>query len=429
MAGENVSGSGVHPGKPIIWPSGKPPVGTPIEAAPQTQVSGGVKGSPGTPEAPSASPTSAPSTAAPTSAGAPPKAGSQITRPLTVEDLKIHLLNNQIPDTDFNVKLASLMLNRGVELSRGNFSKLLGLMEGTDKSMPMQEAAIIAVMKGIDSPAAVKELGQFLAQNPQLAQQLASLQTASGNLQSVMAMAKGLLDPALVAQLTALLAQFEETFKNLPGKYTFTGDNSVGRSILLNDARALKALLQGVQQKAPMSEKPEAEALSTNMQTTISRLGSLIQNLTSQQILSQPGREEINYLYYQVPNQLASPPKNFEIVIKRDGQEKEATVDPANTQVVMSFELDNLGKMVVSMIVKNKKVYLIFVFSEKEHGDEARSRIPKEFAELQRKIAAKEYIITGYQVKVDKAMTNVKPYLIPLLPRLGEILKKIDVEA
>jgi hypothetical protein len=424
----NVSGGSVHPGKPIIWPTGKSASSTPVESSPQTQVSGGVKAPAAGTQAPSE--VAAPALTAPaTTAGGAQKTSVEITRPLTVDDLKIHLLNNQIPDTDFNVKLASLMLNRGVELSRMNFVKVLTMMEGTDKGQPMQEAAIISLLKGIDNPQAVKELGEFLAKNPQLAQQLSSLQLASGNLQSVLGMAKGLLSPTLIAQLGALLGQFEETFKSFNDKYTITGDNSLGRSILLNDARALKALLEGIQQQAPASDSPESEALSSNFNDTISKLDSTIRNLTSQTILSQPGREEVNYLYHQIPNFMTNPPKNFEIVIKRDGEGKEAVIDPNNTQLFMSFETENMGKMVVSMIVKNKKVYLVFVFSEKEYGDEAREKIPKEFAELQKKLTEKDFIITGYQVKVDKMMTNIKPYLIPLMPRLGEILKKIDVEA
>jgi hypothetical protein len=58
----------------------------------------------------------------------------------------------QIPDTDFNVKLASMMLKDGMELSRANFVKVLSMLEGTNKSTNTQEAAIMLSMKGIDSP-------------------------------------------------------------------------------------------------------------------------------------------------------------------------------------------------------------------------------------------------------------------------------------
>jgi hypothetical protein len=95
----------------------------------------------------------------------------------------------------------------------------------------------------------------------------------------------------------------------------------------------------------------------------------------------------------------------------------------------MSFETTNLGKMVVSMYVKDNKVYVVFVFSEKEYGNEGRGLIAKEYGEFQQKLADKNYMITGYQVKVDAAMCNIRPYLIPMLPSLENLLKRIDIEA
>jgi hypothetical protein len=137
----------------------------------------------------------------------------------------------------------------------------------------------------------------------------------------------------------------------------------------------------------------------------------------------------VNYLYQQIPNAMTTPPKDLEIVVKRDGEGKKSQIDPRNTQVVMSLETDNMGKMVVSMIVKDGKVYFIFVFNEKDYGDQGRSLIAKEYGEFQQKLADKNFLITGYQVKVDPAMCNIKPYLIPMLPRLEDLLKKIDIEA
>ena len=88
-----------------------------------------------------------------------------------------------------------------------------------------------------------------------------------------------------------------------------------------------------------------------------------------------------------------------------------------------------MGKMIVSMIVKDNKVYVIFVFNQKDYGDQGRSLIAKEFGDLQQKLSNKNFMITGYQVKVDPAMCNIHPYLIPMLPHLDDLLKKIDIEA
>lgn len=320
------------------------------------------------------------------------------------------------------------MLRNGLEVSRGNMVKLLTMLQGTDKSTAMQEASVLLLMKGMDSPQAAKILGQFFSENPAQAAQMMALQQGVGNLTSALGMGKGLLDPALIAQMTAMLAAFDSTLEDLTSQFATKG-KAFSRHQAVNDLRALKSLLQGIQNKAPSSDSAPAQALSQALIEAQGKLDGLMQNMVAQAILSQSGRSEVNYHYQQIPNAMTNPPKDFEIVIKREGEGKEARVNPKNTQVVMSMDTENMGKMVVSMIVKDNKVYVIFVFNEKDYGDEGRSLIAKDFGGFQQKLADKNFLITGYQVKVDAAMANIKPYLIPMLPRLEDLLKRIDLEA
>lgn len=415
-------------GKPIIWPSGKSS-GQPVSSAPTTETAGGVRTSaptssaPTAPAAPTTAPTGTPATAAPA------RMAPSIARPLTIEDIKAHLIKINIPDTDFNVKLASLMIKDGMELSRANFVKLLSMLEGTSKGFNVQEAAIMLAMKGIDDPKALQILSQFFAENPQLASQMAALQEGLAGLNSAFSSSSTLLNSNLVAQLTALLSQFDETLRGLNEKYQFSGDSSINSSDLMDAMRGLKALLSGVQEKAVVSDSAEAQVLQANLSSTLSKMNSAIDNLVAQGLLSQKGREEVNFLYQQMPNTSAKPPQNVEIVVKREGQGKESNIDNENTQIVMSMDTTNLGKMVCSMIVKGKKVYVIFVFNEKEYGDDARNLIAAEFANLQKKLADKDFVVTGYQVKIDPAMCAIRPYLISMLPTLEAQLRKIDLEA
>ena len=427
MVGEFATeGGGVHPGKPVIWPTGKSS-SAPVNSTNQAQTSGGVRGVP-TQVAPTRPGEVAPTeTTAPAGTPAAAPARPSVSTVLTVEHIRAHLLKLQINPTDFNTKLASLMLRNGVELSRANFIKLFSMLQGTNKSQAMQEAAVLLLMKGIDSPQAVKVLGQYFAQNPGLASQLLGMQDAIGNLLNAMGMGKGLLDANLVSQLAALLSQFDETFRNLTNKAS--GKEAINRQNMINDVRALKALLSGVQDKAPNSESAEAHALSSALMEFQGKLDGVMQNMLAQAILSQSGRSEVNYLYHQIPNAMTNPPKDLEIVVKRDGEGENSQVDPRNTQVVMSMETENMGKMVVSMYVKNNKVYVVFVFSEKDYGDQGRGLIAKEFGELQQKLADRNFMMTGYQVKIDPAMCNIRPYLIPMIPSLENLLKKIDIEA
>lgn len=426
MPGEfGAEGGGIHPEKPIIWPTSKQ-TSSPVDSSSQTQTSGGVRGVPSK-AAPTKPSEAAPSTPSQTTAPSAAPARPSVATALTVEHVREHLLNIQVEPNEANVKLASAMLQKGVELSRTNFVKLMSMLQGTNKSQAMQEAALLLLMKGIDSPQAVKVLGQYFSENPGLASQMMGMQEGIGNLISAMGMGKGLLDANLVSQLGALLSQFDETFRGLSEKAS--GKGSISQENFINDVRALKALLSGVQNKAPTSGSAEAQSLSSSLMEFQGKLDGLMQNMVAQAILSQKGRSEVNYLYHQIPNAMTDPPKDLEIVVKRDGEGKDATVDPRNTQVVMSMETENMGKMVVSMYVKDNKVYVIFVFSEKDYGDKGRAAIAKEFGEFQEKLADKNFMITGYQVKVDQAMCNIRPYLIPMLPSLQNILKRIDVEA
>lgn len=426
MAGNdlNTSAGGIHPGKPIIWPTGKQSsTSQPITQAQTTQTAGNVRPSAGANVAGSAQ------VEAPATSGAAtpsvPKAAVSIARALTINDIKQHLTQLQIPDTDFNVKLASLMIKDGLEVSRNNFVSILSMLSGTDKSLNMQESAIMLLMKGIDSPEALQILGKFFSENPQIAAQLIALQEAIGNLGSAFAVSQALLDSNLVSQLGALLSQVDTLLKEMGDKSKASGSNTE----LLNDLRALKSILQGVEQKAGTSDSAEAQVLQSTITETQSKLNSLTNNLVAQAILSQKGREEVNYLYQQVPNASVKPPKDLEIVVKRDGEGKDSLFDADNSQVILSLQTANLGKMVCSVYIKGKRVYIIFVFNEKQNGDNARELIAKEYNNLQKKLVEKNFVVSGYQVKVDPAMCSVKPYLIPMLPRLGEQLKKIDLEA
>ena len=428
----NTSAGGIHPGKPVIWPTGKSSSSssssTPVSSSPTTQTTGNVRtGAPSqtAPTAPTA-PTQDPAAPAKPAPAAP---APSIARPLTLEDIRAHLLKINIPDSDFNMKLASLMIKDGLELSSENIVKLLSMLEGTNKSLSLQEAAIMMLMKGMDDPKALESLGKFFSENPQMASQMAALQESMMALTTALGVSQGLLDPALVSQLGALMAQFDESLKMLNENYQFSGNNSVDANGMMNAMKGLKALLEGVQGKAQVSDSAEAQILQASLNETLNRTNQMIENLVAQGVLSQKGREEANFIYQQIPNPEAKNPQNMEIVVKREGAGEQSEVDYENTQVVMSLQTTNLGKMVCSIIVRGKKVYVIFVFNEKDYGDEAREMISKQFANLQKNLADKSFVVTGYQVKVDPAMCAVRPYLISMLPTLEAQLRKIDLEA
>ncbi|MFH1617326.1 MAG: hypothetical protein ABIB65_01980 [Candidatus Margulisiibacteriota bacterium] len=423
-------GAGIHPGQPIIWPSGKgSPQSQSVSQAQVAQTSGGVRGSAGAAVGPSG--VTGTTVTGPGAPASPAQTAPAIARALTEADLKNHLVKIQIPDTTANVKLASIMLKYGMELSRGNFVNVLTMLEGTDKSMSTQEAAVLLSMKNIDSPKALDVLSNFIAQNPQLSAQLANVQQAMANLGTALGISQGLMDANLVGQLGALLTQFDSMVQDLGRKSQFTGDNSLGFKDLMNSLRGMKAILEGAQGQVKSGDSAESQMLQSSLMQTLRQLSSAMDNMIAQAILSQKGKsEEVNYLYEQIPNLSEGSKRDLEIVIKRDSnKESKDLVDRENTNVIISLGTENLGKMVCNIIIKGKRVYLVFVFDSKDYGDDARAIISKEFAALQKKMTEKNFVVSGYQVKVDPAMCSIKPYLIPLLPRLEEQLKKIDLEA
>lgn len=415
------SAGGLHPGRPVIWPTGK---GSPQQttSAQTTQTTGGVRNVPTqTPTriagAPSA--TAAAQAAATTAA----TAAQNIARAFTVQDLRQHLLNIQIPDTEFNVHLAQIMLKYGVEISRANFVKVMTMMEGTNMSSSVQEAAIALLLKGIDSPEALKILSNYFSQNPELASQILSLQQSIGSLQGSLGMGKAMLDPGLMSRIAAMLTQFDDLLKGLPGNYKFSEKEGVNREGLINDVRALKAFLGGIEEKSSVKGGGESEVLSASLSGAVNKLDNVLQNLVAQAIMSKGSdRQELNYQFYQIPNSLATPPKNFEIIIKRDNSEAKS-IDPQDTQIIMSVDTHNMGKVSIVMRVKDKKVSLLF----NTEASDAQNLIIRQSGDLKQKLFDKDYIAEGFQVKVNPTMCNIRPYLIPLIG-LDDLLK-INVEA
>jgi hypothetical protein len=424
MAGENLNtaGGGLHPGRPVIWPTGKNAAQSEqVSQSKQAQTAGGVRGVP-VQTAKTSSATSA-TMAAQASATSAAQTAANVARALTTADIKQHLLNIQIPDTDVNMHLAQLMLKHGLELSRSNFVKLMNMMEGTNMSTNVQEAAIALLLKGIDSPEALTILTNYFTQNPEMAAQLMALQESIGSLQGALGMGKAALSSQLLSQIAAMLTQFDELLKGLPGNYKFSENNSISRDGLVNDVRALKALLEGLQEKTSVQGGGESEILSAGLSSSIGKLDSVLQNLVAQAIMSQNSdRQEVNYQFYQIPNAMVTPPKNMEVIVKKDSSGN-AAIDPNDTQIIMSIDTHNMGKISLVLRVKDKKVSLLFNTEAKD----IQNLIIRESGELKQKMMDQDYVAEGFQVKVNPTMCNIRPYLIPMIG-LDDLLK-INVEA
>lgn len=435
MGDLQTAAGGIHPGKPVIWPQTKSQSQSQQESqtqAQQTSTSSQSSSQSSTAQstsqaatpaqsAQSAASSTASASAAATTAAASTSQPSQAVRELTINDVTSHLTSINVPSTEANVKLASLMLRFGVELSRDNFIKALAMTEGTNKSSSTQEAAMVLLTKGItNSSEAVTMLSNQLADTPNVTGQLSALNSSLAQMSASIQMNSASLPPALLSQITSLVGQFAAIIGDLPKKYKFgsEGGSAIGRDDLMNDIRALSSLLDGIQSQALSKEAaatPENEAARSAIIAASKKLGDLLENLTSQALLSQRASksymgQQDDYLYYQIPNTMLTPPSSVEIIVKQDPKRKSA-VDMSDTHIAIGLETEALGKMVVSVIVRDKNVKMLFNTEE----DDTKKLCDAENINLKRKLSEKGYNVEECQARVNKTMCSIKPFLIPLL--------------
>jgi hypothetical protein len=413
----NTSAGSLHPGRPVIWPTGK---SAPTSSSPQAAA--GAQASKAAAQASKAAPLT-PAEIAQAQAAAKAMERGEVARQFTAADLKQLLISQNIADSELNEKLATSMLRYGLEVSKANFTKLAAMV-GTDPSQTAQEASILLLMKGIESPAAAKALTKFLSENPQLAAQLLSLKGNISDLISALAMGKGIMNDQMLAQMIAVLAQFDKELDSVPGKYKFSGKGSMGRSELSSGLRAMKALLDGLPGKQNLPDSAEGQIIESNINATSNRLDQMIQNVISQAMLSkQTPKEAVNYSYYQIPNALVKPPTTVDMIIKRSVKEGGKKIDPADTQIIMSIDTQNMGRVAVKMSIKGKNVEFLF----NTLNDEVKSFIAGNAKELAGAVSKKDFSVPKIQVNVNPSMCAIKPFLIPFLGI--EDLMKIDVSA
>ena len=409
--GEDITtgGTGLSREARPVWPTGK---GKPTAPTPEA-----AKGPQAAEKAASAA------QAAEVKAAIQAAAAKEIARKFTPKDLSALLLSQEIPDTEANQRIATFMLRYGVEASKANINKLIAMVGG-DLNQSTLEAALLLLMRGIDAPAAVKTLSRFLSENPQMASQLSSLGGNISDLIAALSMGKGKINDQLLAKITAVLSQFNEELENVPGRYKFSGKGTMGRAELASNLRALKALLEGVPERENLPNTPQGQIIDSTMNAASERLEQMIQNITSQALLSNRSTKgEDNFVYYQIPNAMTKPYTTVDLIIKRSDSEGGKKIDPKDTQVIMSFETINLGRIAVKMIIKDKNVSFLF----NTQNDEVKSVIALNTSDLAASLAQKDYSATKFDIHVNPPMCTIDPSLMSL--RGTEDLMWIDVRA
>lgn len=434
MAESNVSGSGVHPGKPVIWPTGKGSASSSQNTQSSAQITsqqvaqtGGAKASVSTAQtaaSQAAAQASATQAAAATKAQAKPT--SPVSRPQTMQDIASLLLSNNIPDTPANRNIAMQMLNRGFELSRANFVRVLSNLEGTDKSQQALESALVMLGKEIDSQPGMKLISNQLHNNPQLTQQIEAL---VHDLATTAGVIKALSSAGVMGKLAEILSELDKKLSNFADKYKFTGDASLSREELMNDLRAIRSLAEGIKEQAQSAEgaqQTSQAALESSLEQIAKQATQILDNLTAQAILSKAtDKPDSNYVVYNVPNPAANG-EDVVIQVRRDGSGPKAEIDAGKTQISMSMGTKNLGKLNIILSVRDvenkKNVAAIF----NAETDDVKNYIAENSADFLRSMAEKECIVTSFHAVKNPEITMTDFYV----PKVGlDNLLKIDVEA
>jgi hypothetical protein len=421
----------VHPGKPIIWPTGKSSSSSsqPISSE-QVAEAGGSRASVSTAKtgAAQAAQQAGATQAAATTTPAATRPAAQISRPQTLQDISALLLSNNIPDTPANRNLAMQMLNRGFELSRANIISVLSNLEGTNKSQGAIDSALVMLAKEIDSQPGMKLISQQMQNSPQLTGQLNALGQEMATTIGVM---KALTLSGVAGKLAEIFSQFEKEINSLTDRYKFTGDGSLSREELTASLRAVKALCEGAEEQMQSAQTGKADqtgqdALRASLKNIISQANAALENITSQAILSKPTeRPENNYVVYHVPNPAVTG-EDVVIQVRRDGSGPKAEIDAKKTQINLSMGTKNLGKLYVSMSVRevNEKKNVTAIFNTET--EEAKEAIAQNSGDFLKSMAEKECIVTSFHAVKNPKVAVVDFYL----PKVGlDDLMKIDVQA
>ncbi len=336
------------------------------------------------------------------------------SRKMTTRDIVNQLLQLGVRATAENRSLAMKMLVLGLELSKENFAKIDTLLQGLTRNSFTEQAAVIAVTKGLDSKEAVQQLARFLENNPQLSQQLNNVQSSISSLQSILS-GQNILSPVLTTQLTAVLASLEGAIIALPDnikKDMKKGRGLMSKAELLTNMRAVKSLVSGVSDK--IGDKANANNLIAALGKLAGNAKDVAENIIVQSILSRVGeREDVamadKFSYWQIPNSMATPPETIELLVQRDKKNKNKTINKRKTKMIIKTTTKELGELAIEIDVADNDLDLKFNTKE----DNVRDLINKEITNLKNKLAAYNY--KTQSVRIVKRNLDVKKFLIPTL--------------
>jgi hypothetical protein len=352
------------------------------------------------------------------------------SRPMTKNDVLNQLLKLQVIPTKENQQILLAMLEHGLEASPENFETIQRLVKGNAKASTVK-SAIIAQTKGLSQfQKSVDVVAQFLTAHPQLTEQTQKLQQQIAKIQSLFDEMGGIIKPELLAGLTSLLSDVDEEFKKLTKKAKNKPNTfpKFKHGTLLTDMKSLHDFLGGV--ISQLAEQHPDNAKIADLQKQIHELkkglSTLVDTLTSHLIISQ-NSENISQLandkftYCMLPNVLAENEKDIELLIRKNGQNKDQQIDPNKTQIILKFETEEIGEVAVILDVKDEKIMSTFQSSL----EKTQRNISRLIPEFKKSLEAHNYELVG--IKNLQKKLNVKKVLFPTtnLDKLSRITTEV----
>lgn len=436
MAGIGTPSSDLNVNRPVIWPSGKPSGqisrgSTPAEGIGGTAQMGQVKGGVSQRQPLTLSPQAAAALAQLPVAAATGEAILQafpllkglINQPYTMQHLVNILLALGLNATSENIALAAKIIQNGINLTKENlnFVKAAVLFARGVNPNVSQDASMILLSRGLNNfSAAFNALIAFMGENPQLGEQMTSLQALLVSLQESLNRGQN-LSADLLSQLAALIQNWEGT----PEKIS---KNQLNRENLVNNVRSLKALFSGLAGQIGKTSAATNQGQTNQLAQAGQQIEQLLQNLVAAAILSLPKVNTDtafpNYYYAQVPNVAGGVPINVEIMIKRDETNAKKKINPKKTVIIVGLEALVLGKIIIEMSVEERNIDFHF----KTALDETNSLIRENMVNLKGRLETEGFTARKVEVvTLPVEQVDIKKYLFPMI-NLGE-LRRIITEA
>ena len=396
--------SGLHPGKPVIWPEGKP-----VEQVSTTAQTGQVKSS----QSVQTAPTAPNAEAAQVAKEILQQQQETVSAKLNMQDLTNHLMHSGIRPTDSNMQTAILMLQNGLELSPENFANINKLMQGNNANN-LEAAILIASKKLSDNPIALPILAKHLQQSPKVSQQNQNVQMALQNFMASLQTGNVKLPADLMSQLSGLTENWQKLFSKASGKNQDPG--MFLREEKMNELHGFRTLLKGTLSQIQQQGNTDSQQVQ-NLMRQISQLeeeiAELMKNYTAQAILSKTNARPDpsipdKFAYWQIPNSMTNPPSDLEILIQRDSKKKNK-INPNKTTIVMKMQTDNLGELAFEIKTSNRDV----AFRINTESDNSKAIINRNIIDLKNRMETQDFKLKGIQVV--KNHIDIKKVLIPAL--------------